>query len=70
MSGDGYSRVRAQAYGEEVIDYEERVAFSPVYRTGLFHCADVYLQTPIREVCGLSAPACLCRNNRCVYFRA
>jgi trehalose-phosphatase len=36
------------AYGN-VIDYEESASYSPTYRVGLFHRADILLQTPIRE---------------------
>lgn len=32
-----------------VIDYEEALSYSPGYRVGLFHRADILLQTPIRE---------------------
>jgi trehalose-6-phosphate synthase/trehalose-6-phosphatase len=35
--------------GGPVVDYEERPYYSPQYRVGLFHRADVLLQTPIRE---------------------
>lgn len=32
-----------------VVDYEEAPSYSPMYRVGLFHQADVFLQTTIRE---------------------
>lgn len=37
-----------QQYGP-VIDYEEAPAYSPTYRIGLFHRADILMQLPIRE---------------------
>lgn len=44
---DRVAKIRA-TYGD-VVDYEEAPSFSPTYRMGLFHRADVLLQTPIRE---------------------
>lgn len=35
--------------GGPVVDYEEREWFPPAYRVGVFHQADVLLQTPVRE---------------------
>eukprot|EP01138_Halocafeteria_seosinensis_P014351 gb/GECG01014652.1/.p1 GENE.gb/GECG01014652.1/~~gb/GECG01014652.1/.p1 ORF type:complete len:1488 (+),score=191.88 gb/GECG01014652.1/:1-4464(+) len=32
-----------------VVDYAEAISYPPTYRIGLFHTADVLLQTPIRE---------------------
>lgn len=44
---DRVAKIRA-TYGD-VVDYEEAPSFSPTYRMGLFHRADILLQTPIRE---------------------
>lgn len=32
-----------------VVDYEEAPSYSPMYRVGLFHRADILLSTPLRE---------------------
>lgn len=37
-----------KAFGP-VVDYAEAISYPPTYRIGLFHTADVLLQTPIRE---------------------